>query len=167
MLFCFKGNLVRMSCFHYINMFHTHFTHSFHKGCCIKKSMFYTFWMVYVVSLSVCVWSYLSLITVYICFTDLTLNQFPWQLSLIQLPKIVHFAFATLKLCPFPTGTAQCVETPAYLGIQKCVVVSSSVLPSQNPLSSETVQCCPLANQPTLLSRNAQSSLVALHLEIV
>ena len=36
-------NLVRMIFFHYIEMFYTHFMHSCHKGCCIKKSMSYTF----------------------------------------------------------------------------------------------------------------------------
>jgi len=40
---------VGMSCSHYIDMFHTHFKHSCHEGFCIKQSMFYMLWMVYVV----------------------------------------------------------------------------------------------------------------------
>jgi len=53
MFFFFKGKNVRMSGCHHIEMFHTHFVHSCHEVCCIKKSMSYEFWMVYVVSLSV------------------------------------------------------------------------------------------------------------------
>ena len=77
---------VRMGCPHHIDVFHTHFTHSYtsvafilpksiirvtlivscHKGCCIKRSMGYMFQMVYVVSLifQVCDYSHvLSLFT--------------------------------------------------------------------------------------------------------
>ena len=43
MLFCFKGKHVRISGCHHIDMFHTHFVHSCHKGCCIKKSVSYAF----------------------------------------------------------------------------------------------------------------------------
>ena len=53
MLFFFKGKHARMSCHHHIDMFHTHFMQYCHKGCFIKRSMFYVLWMVYVVSLSV------------------------------------------------------------------------------------------------------------------
>ena len=52
-----QGNWVRMSDFHHIDMFHTHFMQSCHEGRCINPSMSYAFWMVYVVSLSVCVCS--------------------------------------------------------------------------------------------------------------
>ena len=61
MLFYFKGKHAQMSCYHHIDMFHTHFMHYCHEGCCIKKSMFYTFHMVYVASLNVHVRSQSSL----------------------------------------------------------------------------------------------------------
>lgn len=53
LLFCFRGKHVHMRCHHHIDMFHTHFMHPCHEGCCIKKGMCYTFCMVYVVALSV------------------------------------------------------------------------------------------------------------------
>ena len=95
-----------MSGCHHIDMFDTHFMHSCHEGRCIKKIMSYAFWMVYVVSLSVCVQSQSSPTNVYICFTDLTLNHFPEQPSPIQLPGAMRFASTTITLPPL------LVETP-------------------------------------------------------
>ena len=100
-----KGNVVllQVNCVctsgcHHINVLHSHFTHSCHEGCCIKKSISYAFWMVYIVSLSVRVRSQLSPMNVYICFIDLTLIHFPEKPSLIQLPGTMCFASTTFKL---------------------------------------------------------------------
>ena len=121
MLFCFKGKQVRMSGFHHIDMFHTHFTHSCHEGCCIKWSMPYGFWMVYVVSLSVRVWSQSSLITVYIYVTHLTLSHFPSNLASFCFPKLCTFLLQTSSFLP-------------------CLLKPRSVQKHQPPLFVETPQ---------------------------
>ena len=104
-----------MSGFHHIDMFHIHLTHPRHEGCCIKESMSYVLWIVYVVSLSVRVQSQSSPINVFICSTDLTLSHFPKKPSLIQLPETMCFVYATIKLPPLPVQSSQCVETPTSL----------------------------------------------------
>lgn len=67
--------------------------------------MSYTFWMVYVVSHSVHVPSLSSPITVYICFTNLTLSQFPEQPTLIQLLETVQFSSVIINILPFLVET--------------------------------------------------------------
>jgi len=110
-----QGNCVRMSGCHHIDMLYSHLMHSFHEGCCIKKSMSYVFLMVYVASLTVCGRSQSSPITVYICFNDLTLIHFPKQPSFIQLPRTMCHASTTIKIHPLPVETLQCAKTPTSL----------------------------------------------------
>lgn len=61
-----RESFVRMSCSHYIEIFHTHFTHPCHKCRCIKKSVFYMLWMVYVVLLSVPVCDHNQVLSLFI-----------------------------------------------------------------------------------------------------
>lgn len=143
-----QGNCVHMSSCHHIDMFQTHFMHSCHEGCCIKKSMSYVFWMVYVVSLSVHVRSQSSPINVYICSTDLTLRHFPEQPSLIQLPGTMRFASATIKLPPLPVETPQCTETPSSPTYWNPIAW-------RDPNQHCSPKMCRAVKQPTLLSWNA------------
>ena len=96
---------------------------------------------------------------VYICFIDLTLSYFPEQPSLVQLPRAMRFASTTIKLPPLPIETSQSAETPTSLA---CWNPAARSDPSQHcsPKMSRAVK------QPTLLSKNAQSSPAALHSEI-
>lgn len=168
MLFCFKGKHVHKICCHHIDMFDTHFVHSCHEGCCIKKGMSYALWMVYVVKLSVYVWLQSSPINVYTCFNYITLSHFPEKPNLIQLLITMCFPSATIKLVPFPTQTLQPTKILANTILQKCTEQSGnqhcspemhrevwlhytqklwkSVLPGPPSCSSliclKTMQCC-------------------------
>lgn len=146
-----QGNCVRRRGYHHIDMFHSHFTHSCHKGCCIKKSMSYALWMVIIVSLSVYVRSQSSPINVYICFTDLTLSYFSKKPSLIQLPETMCFASATIKLLPFHVETLQPAETPTSLSCWNLAAY-------RDPNQHFSLKMRRVVRQSVLLSKNVQSS---------
>lgn len=95
-----QWNCVCMSGCHHIDIFLTHFTHFCHEGCCIKKSMYYAFWMVHVVSLSVHVRSKLSRITIYICVTNLTLSHFLNNLTSSSFLELFTFLLQKLGFLP-------------------------------------------------------------------
>ena len=123
-VFLLQGNCVRMSGCHHIDMFHTHFTYSCHKSCYIQKSISYALWVVYVVSLSVCVWSQLSPIIVYICVNDLTFSHF--------LSNLASFSFS--ELCTLLLQPSSFLPFPLEL---------HSVQRPQHPLASKTMQWFP------------------------
>lgn len=62
-------SFVRMSCSHYTYMFHIHCMCSCHEGHCIKNNMFFMFWMVYFVSLSVPMYDHSQVLSLFTLFS--------------------------------------------------------------------------------------------------